>query len=196
VSAAHYQAFLQSTSKPAAPSYCAWNASYQPSAGWPPPSIAWPVVAIDWCDAWSFCAWAGKRLCGKIGGGPSGNQDEKANTDEWFYACSGGGGKQYPYGTTYVGNVCNGPDAGKGQPAAVGSMAACEGGFAGVFDMSGNVVEWVDACDGYTGASDKCHDRNGSYQTAVATQQCGATYSDARNTTWPDVGIRCCFGPI
>jgi hypothetical protein len=34
--------------------------------------------------------------------------------------------------------------------------AACEGGYPGLFDMGGNLEEWVDGCDKDTGSADDC----------------------------------------
>ena len=50
------------------PSFCAWNTDFTPSAAWPPaPTQAnHPVVWVDWCDAFAYCAGAGKRLCGPL----------------------------------------------------------------------------------------------------------------------------------
>jgi sulfatase modifying factor 1 len=188
----HYNAFLNATNKPTPPSECSWNTDYLPSQGWPPTSSAMPVVGVNWCQAWAFCAWAGKRLCGKVGGGPSGYDDQGQNTDEWYFACSNGGTLQFPYGASYDADACNSSDTGVGTTWAVGSHATCQGGIKGLFDMSGNVAEWVDACDGTTGADDHCHDRNGSYLTGLGSQVCNATWKDKRSDTYPDVGIRCC----
>jgi formylglycine-generating enzyme required for sulfatase activity len=187
-----YGNFLDAANKPTPPSYCSWNTDYTPSQNWPLTNTAMPVVGVNWCQAWAFCAWAGKRLCGKIGGGPSGYDDQGQNTDEWYYACSKGGTLQYPYGASYDADACNSSDTGVGTTWKPGSQVTCEGGFKGLFDLSGNVTEWVDACDGTTGQDDHCHDRNGSYLTGPGSQICNATWKDKRSDTYPDVGIRCC----
>src|SRR5262249_34662589 len=48
-----------------------------------------PVGMVGICDAWSYCRWADKRLCGAIGDGGSVSglgPDEM----EWTYACKNG----------------------------------------------------------------------------------------------------------
>ncbi len=64
------------------PTACAWNTAYAPSCAQLVKTAKSPVSCIDWCDAYAFCAWAGKRLCGRIGGGPTALADlASANVD-------------------------------------------------------------------------------------------------------------------
>lgn len=71
VSNGEYQQFLAAQQDPAIqPGECAWNDDFTPTQ-WPVASATLPVVNIDWCDARAYCAWAGKRLCGAIAGGPT-----------------------------------------------------------------------------------------------------------------------------
>ena len=87
---------------------CAWNASYQPSISAAGDA---PVFGVDWCDARAYCAWAGKRLCGKIGGGPApASVVNNAFSDEWYRACTKDGTRAFPYGNTRDPNACNGAD--------------------------------------------------------------------------------------
>ena len=56
------------------PPQCGWNTgtyALQPLDPWPVPvgQEQFAVVGVDWCDAFAFCAYYGKRLCGRIGGG-------------------------------------------------------------------------------------------------------------------------------
>ncbi|MCC6903029.1 MAG: SUMF1/EgtB/PvdO family nonheme iron enzyme [Polyangiaceae bacterium] len=174
--------------------WCAWNTSYTPPSGWPATGKdAFPVVFVDWCDAYAYCKWAGKRLCGKIGGGPNGFADNSdATKSEWMYACSAGATLVFPYGITYSATACNCNNT-VGSAVPVGSKATCQGGYTGIFDMSGNVWEWENSCNGVAGPADTCRLRGGSYATISAESGCAGnglhTRSDA---TQPISGFRCC----
>jgi sulfatase modifying factor 1 len=192
------------------PTYCTWNNSFVPqmSAGIsncenvalvydPTNHPLNPVACIDWCDAYAYCKSVGKRLCGAFGGGGVA-QGEGANskTDEWVNACSAGGTKAYPYGSTYQGAICNGLDYGQAGSIAVGLAVNCVGGYGGIFDMSGNVAEWDDACNASTGGSDLCLVRGGyfqSYDSPSNSAACAATPSTARSRISRQFGFRCCF---
>jgi formylglycine-generating enzyme required for sulfatase activity len=173
------------------PPACSWNHDFAPR-----PDVAngpsLPAVGIDWCDAVAYCAWAGKRLCGKIGGGSvpdtTAARDDPA-VDEWFYACSEGGQRAYPYGASYDAEACVGEGAPGAEPA--GTRARCQGGFGGIFDMSGNVWEWEDSCD----ESGNCANRGGALQhsgTALSCAFAATVYTRPRTESPGDTGFRCC----
>jgi len=169
---------------------CSWNQSYYEGPGVMNPS-EYPMTSIDWCDAAAYCAWAGKHLCGRIGGGPIAFADIfVAEQSQWFVACGGGG--FHPNDNP----VCNSSD-GFRDIAPVATYPGCEGYFPGIFDMEGNVREWIDACDGNTGASDVCYVLGGS--TLDAKSYCDEVGVDAqdpwlRSTTTGYDGFRCCAG--
>jgi formylglycine-generating enzyme required for sulfatase activity len=58
----------------ARPPECAWNTT-DPTINATASGLGNPVGEINFCDALAYCAWAGKRLCGRIGGGPHSPDD-------------------------------------------------------------------------------------------------------------------------
>jgi len=168
-----------------------------------------PQVCVDWCDAHAYCRAMGKRLCGAIGGGPTPfDQSVDPDVSQWMAACSSGGQHMYPYGDEYDPNACN---SGETQPLAcleklecetvpAGSMASCqspEPGYQGVYDLVGNVDEWVDSCQGEDTAG-HCRYRGSSMAADHDWDDDCGFGSDAlpRITFWHyhrwDIGVRCC----
>lgn len=183
-----YAEFLASTKqKPGTEHHaCDWNESYapkfsddtQPGGCYVGPGIepgtAWletdyyspeetpdrPVTCVDWCDAVAFCQWAGKRLCGKVGGGSLSADVEDAeyddsNRSQWYNACSNGGVTKYPYGDEYDPDACE-TDPERKWPwvADVKSAPECHGlgdGFSEVFELAGRGWEFENAYEVWKG---------------------------------------------
>jgi sulfatase modifying factor 1 len=181
---------------------CGWNSSFAPAKNPPPGSDNAPVVQIDWCDAYAFCKWSGKHLCGAMDGGALPlNSIDDPNQDQWFVACSHGGAAIYPYATAFDPSACNGPEQNSGAPQPASSFPKCVGGFPGIFDMVGNVDEWINSCgisvppDGgqHDPALDQCERRSGSFEDPTgSTQTCDFERSGSRNEVDLDIGFRCC----
>jgi formylglycine-generating enzyme required for sulfatase activity len=141
-----------------------------------------PVTNVNWCDAYAYCVWAGKHLCGTPRG-------------EWLAACSHEGQHVYPYGDTFDPTACNVQNR-LGAAAPVGSNPRCVGGYPGIFDMAGNAAEWEDACDDagvdIKGAPDvPCNVRGGAWDEDP--RACDYAAPMPRSTRAADVGFRCCF---
>jgi formylglycine-generating enzyme len=181
------------------PTACAFNTTYVPATSWPAPydKSDHPVVSVDWCDAHSYCKWAGKRLCGGFDGRnvPLASIAD-ATKDEWHYVCTGGGRTAFPYGNLFLPKACNDYEFGVNMPLPVASIRTCMGGFSGVSDIAGNVWEWENACDGGTGENDTCALRGGSFAHSGATfTKCASAFQAnfrVRKQTYVDLGIRCC----
>ncbi|HEY3500662.1 MAG TPA: SUMF1/EgtB/PvdO family nonheme iron enzyme, partial [Polyangiaceae bacterium] len=102
VTYAEYATFLASNPAPQTDDACSWN-TFVPSTGWPGTNPQLPVAHVDFCDARGYCAWAGKRLCGEIGGGSFAFGAFPGNRlkTELYYACSHAGELNFPYGNSY-----------------------------------------------------------------------------------------------
>lgn len=171
---------------------CAGN-DFTPNGTWPPsPGDQRPVVNVDWCDAFAFCAWAEKRLCGAIGGGPVAPSDNtKIAYSQWYYACTGGHQDQpQPYGVARELGRCNDSESGGTEVVGVLDNPGCEGGLPQLLDMVGNVHEWEDACDSELPTA-RCMIRGGDWFEKGAT--CGMSIGQARtDNTYSRFGFRCC----
>jgi formylglycine-generating enzyme len=194
VTVAQYKVFLDALDtgeQPDKPTFCAFNTNYAPNcSGAHATDPEQPVNCIDWCDAWAFCKWAGKRLCGKIGGGSNSTSDRNnPSKSQWFAACTRGGARTYAYGNDPVQGKCSEL---ADKPAKVKSHAGCEGGYEGLFDVTGNVGEWEDSCSGATGEADYCRRRGGDIIDVAEDQICAQEFSLPRNSRRVAGGIRCC----
>jgi sulfatase modifying factor 1 len=136
------------------------------------------VTGVTFCEARAYCIYAGKHLCGDVAGGPTTPANVGTLQSAWYYACTAGTGQ-----TTVVSGTCQ---LGKNGPARAGTT--CEGSPPGVFDMVGNVHEWVDSVDDAgTGANFV----GGGY-TQPADSGCGYVSGASIDLRAPDVGFRCC----
>jgi formylglycine-generating enzyme required for sulfatase activity len=199
-----YRAFLGSGVDAGAgrPAECAFKTSHSPD-DWPAPRAddPLPVNRVDWCDAWAYCAWSGKRLCGGTGGAALTFASVTDSTDEWHRACTNERKTQFPFGASFDVRVCN--VVGYQTPTKLlppGSATACHGTaspFASITDLVGNVAEWQRSCESNSGVDageDSCRLRGASWYT-VSEDGCNDLNFYPRGARSPATGIRCCADP-
>jgi len=123
-----------------------------------------------------MCVMEGKRLC---------------SVQEWQAACKGPEKWKYPYGPEYRKGVCNDATVEDGPriyPA--GSFERCVSGY-GVYDISGNLWEWVDniydngETAGIQGGSAASEDKD--------SLACTTLSADMIDEAYMYDGFRCCL---
>jgi formylglycine-generating enzyme required for sulfatase activity len=151
-----------------------------------------PTVMRSFVEAEQACRSVGKRLCGD---------------SEWTLACEGNERLPYPYGTKRDAAACNidrsHPDVNEkalsdpkrrdaeverlwqGEPS--GSRAACASPY-GVFDMTGNVDEWVVNEKGKPFRSGS----KGGYWGPVRDRCRPMTTAHGEEFAFYQLGFRCC----
>jgi len=158
-----------------------------------------PTVAVTWHEAREVCATEGKRLC---------------TADEWTQACEGAAHTPYPYGFARDGEACNHdkpyiiPDDSAYQNPATrakevervnqsepsGSRPGCVSSY-GVFDMTGNVDEWVLNESGSVNGPEYESGLKGGYWGPVRNRCRPATTDHNHWHHGYQIGFRCCADP-
>lgn len=192
VSRERYLSFVNAASTSGQPPRCAWNDSFAPQSALAGGDPSYPVVGVDFCDALAYCSSVGKHLCGRIHHEQTGAPTPEAE-QEWLVACTRDLSLKWPYGDTYVEGACAVTFDG-GSSHSTTTPNACEGGYKGLFDMVGNVWEWVDFTIDTSDAGpskDGVAFHGGSYGFGDVTT-CRAASGFARSATANDIGFRCC----
>jgi sulfatase modifying factor 1 len=163
---------------------------------WPNQPGVKPAVAVDWIGAHERCAGAAKRLC---------------TDSEWTLACEGPERLPYPYGYTRNSEACNIdkpyilPNEAKWQdpssrPAELarldqrepsGSRDSCISPY-GVFDMTGNVDEWVVNEAGRQDDRPYVSGLKGGYWGPVRDRCRPMTTDHNQSYVYYQIGFRCC----
>ena len=77
-------------------------------------------------------------------------------------------------------------------PRAV-ATSMCVGIYGGLHDLSGNVWEWENSCDGEA-LTDGCRMRGGASNSETRYLECDSSYDRERNFASSSLGFRCCTG--
>ncbi len=131
----------------------------------------YPVTGVSWAEADAMCKTEGKRLC---------------TADEWVRACRGPQGLRFPYGPVYDGTKCN-SESPVDAPQRIGETPkSCVSGY-GVYDLNGNVWEWVG-----TTLDEEVSVRGGAWSSSSCAECALVFWENKPNTRSDRAGFRCC----
>ncbi|MCX7944568.1 MAG: bifunctional serine/threonine-protein kinase/formylglycine-generating enzyme family protein [Deltaproteobacteria bacterium] len=132
-----------------------------------------PRTSVSFEEAEKLCMEQGKRICSE---------------EEWERACKGTSMLKYPYDNIFDPNACNAEsNLGEEKKVAVsGSFPKCKSTY-GVYDMSGNVAEWVLMKGGQKGV------KGGYVNKPDWAVRCASRRVESPTKRSPYYGFRCCM---
>ncbi|MDG1480092.1 MAG: SUMF1/EgtB/PvdO family nonheme iron enzyme [Myxococcota bacterium] len=135
-----------------------------------------PTANMTFQDATNACTGRGLHVCTET---------------EWEEACSGEQDRRWPYGNTYDKAACHDLSESAteegGYPVGSGNYRSCTSPE-GVFDLSGNLWEWV----ALTANRDRGVLRGGGWNLSAGLNQCRARAEAKQQHSSFQFGTRCC----
>ena|GEM_PF-3228571 len=132
-----------------------------------------PKTSVSFNEADKLCAEQGKRLCSE---------------EEWERACKGVSMVRYPYDNIFDSAACN-AESNTGEERSVapsGKFQKCKSTY-GVYDMSGNVAEWVYMKNSQKGV------KGGYVNKPDWAVRCASRKVEPASKKSPYYGFRCCL---